>query len=168
MNPFKHALCLPAILAATLVCAPAQAALLTVSCSVSTGSLSLNYDPDATSPTRASGDITLTCNKMLVGPMAASVTAVISLSQGSSSSFKPRTLKSGSNSLLYNIYTDSSYSLVWGDGTNMDTKNKSDTFSLPALQTSITKNYPYYIELPKEQNVRPGTYIDTITVTVSY
>lgn len=165
MNLFKHALCLPAtILAATLFCAPAHAAI-GVTCTVSAGSLTINYDPDATSSTRASANVTFTCSKLIF--IAANVAPEIRLSKGSSNGYADRTLKKGNDTLRYNIYTSSSHSLVWGDGTE-DTQIVKDSFSVPPSQNSITKTYPYYVELQKEQNVRPGTYTDTITVMVSF
>ncbi|MET0291025.1 MAG: spore coat protein U domain-containing protein, partial [Steroidobacteraceae bacterium] len=69
----------------------------------------LTYDPLSATPKTAVGTITVGCVGLGLLP-----NATIKLSSGTSSSFAPRTMKSGIHTLNYNLYTDTG--AVWGDG----------------------------------------------------
>lgn len=74
-------------------------------------------------------------------------------------------MRSGSNTLGYNLYTDATRSTIWGDG-NAGTFTIADAYVLTAI--TITRNYPVYGRIFPGQNVRVGSYADSITVTVNY
>ncbi len=80
---------------------------------------------------------------------------------GGASNFGARAMKSGSNTLGYQLYLDSGRSSVWGDGTA-----SSSTSS--GTGTGSTQSLTIYGRLPSLANVVPGSYTDTVTVTVSY
>lgn len=74
---------------------------------------------------------------------------------------------SGSNPLSYNLYTNSSRTTIWGDGTG-GTSIISRNFIL-GLLGSITLTNNVYGRLPAGQTTAAvGSYGDTITVTVNY
>jgi spore coat protein U-like protein len=77
--------------------------------------------------------------------------------------FTARTLASGGGTLNYNLYRDSGYSQVWGDGSG-------STFTVPGTGNGLlTANaITVYGQVPIAQDGPPGTYTSTITVTVTY
>jgi len=79
---------------------------------------------------------------------------------GGASNFTTRTMKSGANSLGYQLYLDAGRSSVWGDGTASSTHAGTGTGGSQSLTI--------YGRLPSLANVVPGSYTDTVTVTISY
>lgn len=86
----------------------------------------------------------------------------VSLSSGSGS-FAQRTLTNGTHLLAYNLYLDSAYLGVWGDGS-------SGTGTASGMGTGISKKttFTVYGRVPAGQNAYVGSYSDTITVTVTF
>ncbi len=125
------------------------------------------YDPLSGSATNSNGSVSVTCT--VLAALGQSTTATVSLSAGASGSFATRAMQSGGNSLSYNLYIDNGYAQVWGDGTG-GSFTVTDTFVFPLLgSTSQTLTATIYGHIPTSQlNVVPGTYADTITVTVNY
>lgn len=134
-------------------------------CTVSTGSLNFpTYDFLSSMPTDSTGTIHVTCNIPDNNPHAP-LQVTVSLSAGNSGSFSQRQmspLAGGANGLNYNLFTDASYSTVWGDGAG----------SSSTLTRTVTKSTPWdavvYGRIPARQKVSAGTYSDVITVTVSW
>ncbi|HVY21839.1 MAG TPA: spore coat protein U domain-containing protein [Steroidobacteraceae bacterium] len=77
-----------------------------------------------------------------------------------------RLMANGSNTLQYNLYTTSSYTTIFGDGTGGSSpQNGTGT----GLGSAVAVNV--YGQLPDNatnQNAVPGIYSDTITATVTY
>jgi spore coat protein U-like protein len=126
-------------------------------CSVTVSGLSFgSYNVFSASAVQSTGSVVFRCGN--------NVAAVeITLGRGQSSTFNPRVLVSGGESLDYNLYLDAARSLVWGDGTS-GTRTYQDS-SFPRRQ-----NVPVtiYGEIPASQDVRAGTYTDTITATILF
>lgn len=80
----------------------------------------------------------------------------IHLSPGSGS-YVDRTMSNGVSSLHYNLYTDASRMVVWGDGG-----------STGEVAASASASIPVYGRIPGAQTVTIGTYVDTIMVTLTY
>ena len=153
------------VLAALLLATPAARAA--IDCSVSTTGLNFGtYDPSATSPDDITGNVAVTCTRVIFVDVF-HVPFVVSLQKGSNSSYNPRTLRSGSNVLNYNIYRDAARTQIWGDGTN-STVRLNDTSDFVWFQTSQTDNYTMYGRIPALQDVRTGNYTDTIVVQVTF
>jgi spore coat protein U-like protein len=132
------------------------------SCTASSSGVSFGaYSPLTTSATTSTGSVTVTC--ILVVELAGSYT--VELSSGTSGSFTTRTLKNGSSSLSYNLYTSASLAQVWGDGTG---GTQTMTGSFPAALLMNVQTFNIFGNIPGGQNVPMGSYADTITVTVSY
>ncbi len=66
---------------------------------------------------------------------------------------------SGASRLPYNLYTDASYNLVWGD--------KSAGTAVVG-GSAATASHTVYGRIPRKQNVGAGVYADTVVVTVSF
>jgi spore coat protein U-like protein len=108
----------------------------------------------------ASSNITVNCTK--------STAYTIALNPGSTTgdSFAQRLMASGANTLRYNLYTTAAFATVWGDGTGA-TATQAGTGA--GMGTAST--YKVYGQLPDSavnQAAVPGSYTDTITVTVTY
>lgn len=138
---------------------------LLCTCTISSTPLSFgDYHPISGAEKTTSGIISVECSTANIVAILASYT--ISLSTGNSGTYAARTMSYGVNSMSYNIYTNSSHTNVWGDGTG-GTSVLNDSYSLINLFPQ-TRNYPDYALLPASQNVIPGIYSDSITATVTY
>ena len=127
--------------------APGEAA----TCNVSPQGVSFgSYDALDPSPLDGVGNIAITCDS------ATSFT--LSLSTGAGS-YAQRRMNGVDGALVYNIFTDASRLIVWGDG-----GGGSNTVSM----TAIAADVPVYGRLPARQNLPAGAYVDTIVVTVTY
>ena len=80
---------------------------------------------------------------------------------GGPANFTARAMASGSNSLGYQLYLDSGRSSVWGDGTGSSATSSG-------TGTGSTQTIPIYGRIPSLSGIVPGTYTDTVTVTVTY
>jgi spore coat protein U-like protein len=151
------------VAAILLAFSSSRAYALLQSCSVSATALSFGtYDPSSATARDSTGMVTVTCTATLLG---ISASWDILLSTGSSGSFTPRRLFSGGNSLQYNLYINAGRTQVWGDATGGTAKVSDSHFLVIG-----TNQYSYttYGRIPALQNLAPGTYTDTITVTVNY
>lgn len=93
----------------------------------------------------------------------------VQLSPGNGGSYAPRKMYSGLATLDYNLYIDSGYASVWGNGTGgSQTVTQALAGSLLGnCQPSVT-NHTVYGRIPGSQNVPAGSYSDAITVTVTF
>lgn len=80
------------------------------------------------------------------------------LSTGSSGTFSPRAMVSINDTLQYNLYTDATYSTIWGDG--------SGGTATMSNRGSIT--FTVYGRVPAGQDASAGTYTDTIVTTITF
>lgn len=71
---------------------------------------------------------------------------------------------SGSNTLNYSLYSDSGHSTVWGN--TVGTNTVSATGAGFSSGNAITKTV--YGQIPDQPDAVPGSYSDTVTVTVSF
>lgn len=118
------------------------------------------YSPGSPSPTNANGTVTVACT-VVAGNTLPSFTAA--LDAGIAGSFAPRQMDFAGTRLNYNLYTDAAHTIVWGDGTG-----GTSTQSYDASGAQGQVNFTVYGQMPAGQYVAPGSYADTITVTVSY
>lgn len=132
-------------------------------CTVSALSTSFGaYDTFSAVPLDAAGQVTVTC-QFLIGVL---VGYTVQLGTGSSGSYSTRSLSGSGYQLDYNLYVDSARSTVWGDGSG-GTTTVNDGY-LITLLLPYERNYTVYGRIPAAQNVPPGSYSDTIVVTVNY
>ena len=129
-------------------------------CTVALGNLSFGpYDPLSSSPATTSGNATVTC------PDTPPPTVTIQLSPSAvSGGFFPRRMRNavGSDVLDYNFYADTGAATIWGDGTGGTTTRSQ----------KVNKNAPwsvtFYGRIAPNQDVTPGSYSDTLTITIVF
>jgi spore coat protein U-like protein len=85
---------------------------------------------------------------------------LVALSNGQSSNYVSRLMRSGENSMKYNLYTSAARNVVWGDGTGgsstmMINKNSTTTLSV-------------FGQIPAEQDAAVGFYTDSITTIIIF
>lgn len=145
----------------SLAPAPARAACLTCSCTVTAEPMSFGAFSPLSGPVDAVGAIDVDC----IGLTTSLDSIAIELSAGVSGSYTPRQLRSGAHALSYNIYTDPARTIVWGDGT----QGSSPRVLQNQLSLLIwTTTAPVYGRVQASPLAPPGAYSDTIIVTVEW
>jgi spore coat protein U-like protein len=140
-------------------------AAVVFSCTVSAGGINFGiYNPLSATGDAATGSWSVTCTAS--GSGSATVTGTLSMSTGSSGQYATRKLVSGTNALNYNIYVTPSYTQIFGDGT-AGTYAPSESGTVVAGQVYQVAGNMYGF-LPASQDVAPGSYADTIVITVTY
>jgi spore coat protein U-like protein len=153
-------------LVAMLLLVVAAPAIAAVSCSVSAPNVSFgSYDVFAGSQITSTTTISVTCT--LTGNATTTVNYAIALSPGLSNTFVQRTMKSGANALGYNLYSNSTRTTVWGDGSGA-APTVSGSMTLTKSARTNTDSPTAYGSVPALQDVGVGAYSDSITITVSY
>jgi spore coat protein U-like protein len=144
------------LLAAVMLLAPATGQAV---CSVSASGVAFGvYNPFAGAPTNATGTVTVSCSRFFG---AYSVALNGGLNGGGNSS--SRRMTTGTVLLRYQLYMDAAHSAVWGDGTGGNvTVNAGTCFS------NCNTTYAVHGRIPARQAAGPGTYGDTILVTVTF
>lgn len=133
-------------LALALAAAPAGAA----SCIVDPQSVAFgSYDPLDAAPLDSVGTIRVSCDS------SASFSVAL---RGGGGSIDDRRMTSGADALHYNLYSNAARTALWGDG------NGAGDVSA----TGATVDLDVYGRIPARQNVPAGTYVDSVTVTVTF
>jgi spore coat protein U-like protein len=141
-------------------------AATTVNCTASAGGIAFGiYNPLSATATASTGSLRVSCSGSGTG--STSVTVNVSLSTGLSGTYGTRKMFSGSNALNYNIYWSTAYTQVMGDGSGGSFAGSAGPFTVFA-GSSTTVTGTMYGLIPASQDVAPGSYLDTITVTVVY
>lgn len=127
-------------------------------CRVETTSVNFgNYNVLSVRPLDSNGRITVVCTSE----------ATVSIGIGPSlysEGFSPRKMRMGTKEefLTYNLYTDSSRTIIWGDSTN-DTK----TVNIRTRKHKHVVN-TVYGRIPPLQNAEAGHYEDALMVTITW
>ena len=87
---------------------------------------------------------------------------IIALDQGTGpgATADARELTNGSAAIIYSLYQDTAHSTVWGNTIGINT--------VAANGTGGSQSYVIYGEIPPQVTPAPGTYTDTVRVTVAY
>ncbi len=130
----------------------------TILASCTSSGTSLNFgasiDPLRTSgAVEASAELSVICTNTT--PYSVGLSAGVNAGGGDTGA---RTMKSGNNALPYQLYLDPARSKIWGEG--------SGAYS--GIGTGNTQSLTIYGRLPSLAGVVPGSYSDTVTVTISY
>ncbi len=128
-------------------------------CSVSAATLNFGSAIDPTSaslPLDTSTTMTVMCTATTPYSIALNAGA----NAGGASNFSSRAIKNGSHTLGYQLYLDPTRTTVWGDGTASSL--------LPGVGIGSNQTLTLYGRLPSLSGAVPGTYTDTVTVTISY
>lgn len=160
--PKRRAMTRAAALAAfLLLLAPAAARAAVFNC-IATAT-DINFGTFSGTRLTATGTVTITCSGLLNNQVQ------VKLSTGSSGTFLARTMKNGTRSLIYNMYTDATATQIFGDGAG-----GSQTVSVPINFTIISPPGPQVTDratvfavLPAQPTPPVGAYSDLIVVTLS-
>lgn len=152
------------LLAAGLLAgAPWLASAVTCTAAVAPPSFGV-YNPLGATPNDSNGSVTVVC---LPVPLAVLQGYTLGLSSGSAGGYSMRRLVSGANTLQYQLYSDASHSLVWGDG-SAGTVTVVGSFLLQVV-TSVSATHTVYARMPAHQSSAvAGAYADTLLLTISY
>lgn len=125
------------------------------SCSVSASDLSFGR-VQSPSPSSQLGETSLQvrCTRGLGAEVA------IEVGLGPGATMQERKMQSGSNVLIYNLYRDSSRSLIWGYAPGINT--------LSIVGTGVPETIPVYGAIPPGQVVPAGEYGDIVIVRVFF
>jgi spore coat protein U domain-containing protein, fimbrial subunit CupE1/2/3/6 len=129
-------------------------------CNVATTNINFGiYDVFSNMPKDSTGSISVNCDEapppivvIRIGPSAGS------------GGFNPRQMRHTTrpDRLNYNLFIDSSRSVIWGDGTGGGS----------TVADKVTKNKTWvatlYGQIPAGQDVSVGTYSDTVSVTITW
>ena len=139
------------------------------------GAYDVSTDAAVTNP---GGSIGISCDTTLVTGTGTSAVATIKLNIGTSSggttlgSFSQRRMRTGSGSsnyvyMNYNIYTEPSYTTIWGDGTS-----STSYLSFTAISDNgnrATASYTLYGKIDAGQySLKAGTYTSYVTATITW
>ena len=137
-----------------------HASMVFGACTVTMPNLAFGaYDALSSAPVTTSGNAVITCND--------SPPPVVSVQLGPSEvsgGFFPRRMRAvgGSDGLDYNFYADASATSVFGDGTG-GTVTRSAKVS-KTQPWSVT----FYGRIAPNQDVAPGSYADTLAITINF
>lgn len=106
-----------------------------------------NYDPLGATALDGVGNININCD--------VATAFVVSLGPGNGT-VADRRMNGGAAQLAYNLYKDSTRLIVWGEGLD------------GSSATGTNVEMPVYGRIPGAQNVPASTYLDSITVTVTF
>jgi spore coat protein U-like protein len=102
----------------------------------------------------ATGTIGVTCTN--------SAPYTISLDGGNAAASDPalRKMTRLSEEITYGLYQNAGYTQPWGDSLGVNTMSN--------VGTGLTQNFTVYGRVPAQQTPSPGTYTDTVVVTLNY
>jgi spore coat protein U-like protein len=93
-------------------------------------------------------------------------TVALNVGTTAGGSFAQRLMASGANTLQYNLYTSAAFASIFGDGTASTVTSPGTGAGLGTANTlTVFGNLP---DSAVNQAAVPGSYTDTITVTVTY
>ena len=126
-----------------------------LNCSISTSGVAFGtYSVFNSTATDSTGTVNYQCTLGIL--------VRVELSKGSSSTFDPRTMTSGANTLNYNLYLDSGLTTIWGDGSGSTGRISHVVVALFPHSATV------YGRVPALQNVGVGSYTDSVTATIIF
>jgi spore coat protein U-like protein len=145
------------VLALAVLLLAALSARAEAACTVSATAVSFGtYNVFTSTATTSTGTITYRCGN-------ADHNIRVDISTGSSGTYTARTLKQSTEELSYNLYIDSAFASVWGDGSG----TTSDyTKSNPPNGTDVILTV--YGQVPAQQDVTAGSYSDPVVATLNF
>ncbi|WP_211854797.1 Csu type fimbrial protein [Plastoroseomonas hellenica] len=124
-------------------------------CTVTVAPVSFGtYLPFSATPDDATGSVRVACTNFAGG-------YTIALGSGGGT-IPARRMASGSATLLYQLYTTAARTTIWGNGTG------GSVMVSGSCLVVCSQTYSVYGRIPARQAARPGTYVDTIVVTVTF
>ncbi len=133
-------------------------ASVTPDCAVGTSTLAFG---SASSATIQAGNVDATGTVSVNCTAGVGYTIKLDVGAGAGATFASRKMTSGANLLNYSIYDSAGRTSVWGDGTGA-------TVTVASTGTGAAQSISAYGRIFGAQTPPPGTYTDTVNVTVSY
>ncbi|QHE75085.1 Csu type fimbrial protein [Hydrogenophaga sp. PBL-H3] len=117
----------------------------------------------------SSASVIVTCTPTYL-LLACNVAYTLSLSNGLVGSPGDRQMASGAGRLHFTLYSDAARSTPWGDGgaSGGTVGGSLSTSLLGLLCLQGTRNHTVYGRIPANQSVPAGTYLDQVTLTITY
>lgn len=110
------------------------------------------------------GDLEVSCTNFGAVDQTANFSFTISAGQSGSAAQRQMSAAGAPTALLYNLYEDAAYTVVWPDSL----PGIDGALLVPASQTAVYRR-PLYGRIPGSQTtVSPGAYSDTLVFTVQY
>lgn len=133
-------------------------ALVHAACTVSAGgSLAFGaYNPYSSTAKDSTTTVSVSCN------LPQSYNVGLNAGTAPGATVTTRKLSSGANQMAYSLYRDAARTANWGQTVGVDTVSGS----VSVVVTPV--NHTVYGRIPALQNLPPGSYADTITVTVNF
>ena len=146
-----------------LLAGPLHAAVL---CSGSNTSMGLGlYDGNQPTPLDSSATFVVTCFRS-GGPQNNTITVGLGPSSVSGGiATRQVRLVAGTDVLVYNVYRDAGRTLVWGDTIGSNTL--SQNLSIPN-NSANSVTFTFFGRINASQDVRAGSYNDSLTITVTF
>jgi spore coat protein U-like protein len=152
-----------------VLCAGVGRAEAAADCSISAISVNFGtYDPSVAAPDDSVGTVSVTCRHISGG--ADRINYSVMLSNGLfGTSAATRSMTAGAGRLGYNVYTDPARTQVWGSGTSSTViASGSMTIGPGAGNGTQTITHTVYGRIPQLQDAVPGSYSDTLQVTLTF
>jgi spore coat protein U-like protein len=140
-----------------------------VVCTVSSVGVNFGvYDPLSSSSDDSTGQVSLSCT-LTPPPSSETIAYSIQLGAGNGGTFSPRGLRSGLDTMQYNLFRDAGRTQIWGSGLS-GTFTVADSVTLgPGVgNRTRSRSYTIYGRIPAGQDVATGNYADTIVITVDF
>jgi spore coat protein U-like protein len=129
-------------------------ATVVTSCNVSATTLNFGSAGVLAGNVDATNTVTATCTS------ATSYNIGLDAGTGSGATVTTRKMTSGANTINYSLYTDSARSTVWG--------NTVGTNTVSGTGSGLGQNFTVFGRVPSQTTPAPGTYSDTVVVTITY
>jgi spore coat protein U-like protein len=127
---------------------------ITASCTVSANSLSFGSSGVLAVALDATANISVTCTN------STPYNVGLDTGGGSGATIAVRKMTGGAALMSYAMFSDSSRLLIWGNTSGVDT--------LAGVGTGATQTLTVYGRVPIQATSAPGTYTDTVGVTIYY
>lgn len=125
-----------------------------------------SYDTLSSSAVQVNSTVTVSCVTIL--SLLLQIPYTIALGPSSTSGTMSRGMAGPSGSQLqYNLYTSAARSTVWGNGSG-GSQTVAGSVTPAILSVGVVRSHTVYGTVPALQAVRPGSYLDSILVTVDY
>ena len=147
----------------------ARAAYAGADCSISSANVNFGtYEPALATPDDAAVTVTVTCR--YVPPRATGVNYTITLSSGlHGTSAATRHMAAGTGLLPYNVYDDPARTRIWGTGTGGTAVASGAMTVGPGVGNATrTATHVIYGRIAPLLDVGPGSYVDTLVLTLVY
>jgi spore coat protein U-like protein len=153
------------LLVVAFALAGGQARAAGESCTVAATPLAFgNFAPLSGTVLDMTSTITVTC---VCPVLCLGINYTVAVSAGGSGTFSPRRMSGGTPTLAYNGYTAAARTTIWGDGTGSTVTQRRCRLA-GAIGGTWVEPITFYGRIPVSAAARPGSYLDTLNVTVSY